>query len=291
MGGTFSRSWAMTKESWAVLRSDKTLVLFPLISSAALIGVVATFAVPTIITLVDAGLFEEGARHDQPISSGTQAILAVIAFAYYFVSFTVMNFFNVALVGAAMERFAGREAGVQAGLRIAVQRIPQILLWSALAATVGMVLKMIEERVRGLGRIATALLGTAWAIATFFVVPVLAAEGVGPITALKRSVAVLRKSWGEAAVTRIGVGAVFTVLLLLVILGGAVAVTATWVLTQSVAGAIAVGAVVVLAVLGLSLVSTTLQTILQAAVYTYAANDRVPQGFQPETLRGVFQRK
>lgn len=297
MGGTFSRSWAMTKESWAVLRADKTLVLFPAISSVALLLVLATFAVPTALTLMDAGVFN--ASRDQVTNTqgevvlpmGTRVLLGVIAFAFYFVSFTVMNFFNVALVGAAMERFEGRDAGVRVGLGIAVQRIPQILLWSLVAATVGMILKAIEERVGIFGKIVVTLIGAAWAIASFFVVPVLAAEGVGPLEALKRSVSILKRSWGEAAVTRIGVGIVFSVAILLVLGIASAAVVAAVVSLQSPGLAIAIGFVAVIAVIALMLLSTTLQSIVQAAVYRYAAQQTVAPGFSSQTLRGVFMPK
>ncbi len=297
MGGTFSRSWAMTKESWAVLRADKTLILFPAISSAALLLVLATFAVPTGIALMDSGVFDAGreqvtnARGEVVLPMGTRILLGFIAFAFYFVSFTVMNFFNVALVGAAMERFEGRDAGVRVGLGIAVQRIPQILLWSLVAATVGVILKAIEERVGIFGKIAVALVGTAWAIASFFVVPVLAAEGVGPFTALKRSVAILKRSWGEAAVTRIGVGAVFGLAIVAVLAIAAAAAVASVVSLDAPALAIAIGVVAVIIVIGLSLLSTTLQSIVQAAVYRYAAQQTVAPGFSSQTLRGVFMPK
>ena len=49
-----SRSWTLVKASAAVLRSDKELLLFPVISSIAALLVAATFLVP----VVGLGLFE-----------------------------------------------------------------------------------------------------------------------------------------------------------------------------------------------------------------------------------------
>ena len=295
MGGKFSRSWELTKQSWSVLRADKALVLFPLISSVALIAVMATYAIPVFLVLQDSGVFADGAarasHHDPELTNGTKAMLAFIGFAYYFCTFTVMNFFNVALIGAAMERFNGRETGVGVGISIAVRRIPQILLWSLVAATVGMILKAIEERAGLIGKIVIAIVGMAWAIASFFVVPVLAVEGVGPFEALKRSVAVLKKTWGEAALTRIGVNAVFSLAVLLVLLLTVAGSIAVGVGLGSPILAAVISVVGFLVILGLSLISTTLQTILQAALYRYAADDVVPAGFSGSTLRGMFEPK
>lgn len=291
MGGKLSRSWAMTKESWAVLRADKTLVLFPLISSIALFFVLASFAVPVVMALMDAGVFEGGVKGEEELPMSTRIVFLVIGFAYYFVSFTVMNFFNVALIGAAMERFEGRDAGVRVGLSIAVKRIPQILLWSLVAATIGMILKAIEERAGLIGRIVIAFVGMAWAIASFFVVPVLAVEGLGPFDALKRSVEVLKKSWGEAALTRIGVNVVSSLLLLVLLVIGTIGAIGVFVATESIGLTIAVAALVIVAAVALGLISTTLQSILQAAIYRYAAFETVAPGFSAATLRGAFEPK
>jgi hypothetical protein len=38
----------------------------------------------------------------------------------------------------------------------------------------------------------------AWSIATFFVVPVLAYENLGPLAAFKRSTQLMREKWGES---------------------------------------------------------------------------------------------
>lgn len=294
--GKFARSWALTKESWAVLRSDKTLAIFPVLSTVALLLVTASFAVPAVaLYLMIFGEQAAGAVGPDgdaaALTTGQRAMVAVVGFVFYFISFTVMNFFNVALIAAALERFAGRQAGVRVGLALAVKRIPQILAWSAIAATVGVILRAIEERLGLIGRLVIWLVGMAWAIATFFVVPVLAAEGLGPVDALKRSVGVLKKTWGEAALTRIGVGLVFGMATFLVILaaagaglGGAIALASP--IPLIVAGAIALPIVV-----GLILVSTTLQTILQAALYRYAVDGTAPRGFQSATLMGMIQPK
>ncbi len=285
------RSWALTKESWGVLCADKTLLLFPLISSAALLLIMASFAVPLMFWIGGMDEAQREAMSSRNMPMAERVVLMTITFGFYFCTFTVMNYFNVALIGAALERFAGRPASVGVGLSIATKRIPQILAWSAVGATVGMVLKLLEERAGIFGRIAIALVGMAWAIGTFFVVPVLAAEGVGPITAIKRSVQVLKKTWGEAALTRLGVGVVFGLLTLLVVLVGAGVAVAAMAALDSVVIMIIAITVTVLAVIALSLLSTTLQTILQAALYRYAVDGRAPQGFDPRTLGGVFQPK
>ncbi len=286
MFSTFSRSWELTKQSWGVLRTDKTLIVFPFFSMIALLLVVASFAVPTGIYF--AGLSEEARNH---LNEGPQRmVIAAIAFCFYFTSYFVMTYFNVALVGAALERFAGRPATLGAGLAVANSRLVPILAWSALGATIGMILKALEERAGFIGRLVIRLIGVAWAIGTFFVVPVLAVEGGTPVSAIKRSVSILTKTWGEAALTRIGTGLFFGLLTFLVIIVGAGASVFAFANDQRALGVVA-AAVTVLLVIGLSLIASTLQTILTAAIYRYAADGTAPPGFTAATLGAAFQPK
>jgi hypothetical protein len=120
---------------------------------------------------------------------------------------------------------------------------------------------------------------------TFFVVPVLVVEKVGPFEAIKRSVSLLKRTWGEALVGHWGLG-FFTFLLMLpglLILGLGVAL-----MTQIVA----VGAVVlglgILYLLGCGAVSSALNTIFLASLYQYASYKTVPVGFDREVLEGAF---
>ena len=111
-----SRSWRLVKASAAVLRQDKELLLFPLISLGALVLVLASFAVPVIGLGVLDGL---SGHSDQRISIGMYAI----AFLFYFSQYFVIFFFNAALVGAAMMRLDGGNPTFGDGLRIASAKI------------------------------------------------------------------------------------------------------------------------------------------------------------------------
>jgi len=52
----------------------------------------------------------------------------------------------------------------------------------------------------------SGLVGAAWSVSTFFVIPLLALEGLGPVSALKRSVGMVRERWGEGLVGSAAVG-------------------------------------------------------------------------------------
>ncbi|HLU12788.1 MAG TPA: DUF6159 family protein, partial [Arenimonas sp.] len=191
-----SRSWSLVKASAAVLRADKELLWFPVISAIATTLVAATFLLP----LFGLGLLE--GREPGPV-------LYLFGFLFYLCQYFVIFFFNTALVGAAMIRLEGGDPTVSDGLRIARERVGAILGYAAIAATVGLILRALEERAGFLGRIVVGIIGLAWTLATFLVVPVLVSQNVGPIEALKESVSLLKRSWGENLAGNVGIGLAF----------------------------------------------------------------------------------
>jgi hypothetical protein len=276
----FARSWRLAKASAMVLRQDKELVVFPLISLAALVAVLAAFAAPVI------GLGVLDGLHGERIS----ALHYAIAFLFYFCQYFVIFFFNAALVGAAMIRLGGGTPTVSGGLRIAASKAGAIAGYALIAATVGMVLRAIQERVGFVGRIIVGLLGVGWTIATYLVVPVLVAEDVGPIEAVKESAGLLKKTWGENVIGQAGLGAAFGLIFVLVMLCGA-ALTALAFATHSVALIVAVLVLTVLALGTVALVQSALAGIYAAALYRYATTGEGTTGFDTDTLKLAFARK
>jgi hypothetical protein len=210
-----------------------------------------------------------------------------VTFAFYFCTYCVIVFCNSALVSCALIRFNGDTPSVADGFRMAVARLPQIFAWALVSATVGVLLKVVENAHEKAGTIVASLLGTAWSVMTFFVVPVLVVEKVGPIDAVGRSISLLRKTWGEALVGNMGLNFVMLLLaipvILLFVAGGAM-----------LAAGHAIPGVAFLVLGGVALllhmaIGAALHTILLAALYQYAHDDRIPQGFDRHALLGAFR--
>lgn len=269
----FSRSWQLVKASAAVLRSDRELMLFPLLSGVATLVVLATFLVPVFALRIFDGGFSVGG--------------AVLGFLFYFCQYSVIIFFNCALVGAAMIRLDGGDPTLRDGFAAARSRLPAILGYAAIAATVGVLLQGLKSRDNNfLVRLVGSGLGAAWTLATFLVVPVLVSRDIGPIDALKQSVALLKRTWGENAVGQLGIGAAFGLLTFaLALLGIGLTVLAA---QASVALAVAVAVLAVLAVLLLGIYQAALSGIYSAALYRYAVSHETPAGFQGVQLAQAF---
>lgn len=263
-----SRSWTLVKASASVLRSDKELLLFPVISSVATLLVAATFLVPVI----GLRLFEGG--EIGPLG-------AVLGFLFYLAQYFVIFFFNTALVGAAMIRLEGGDPTVADGLRIARSKLGVILGYAAIAATVGILLKVLGERAGAVGRIIINLVGMAWTLATFLVVPVLVARDVGPLDAVRESVQLLKRTWGENIAGNLGIGAAFGLLTGLVVVL-AIAATVGAAMLGGAALALTVGVLGALCIALVAVVQAALSGIYSAALYRYAVDGQAPAGFGGE---------
>ena len=272
----FSRSWTLVKASADVLRSDKELLVFPLLSGLAAMLVVATFIVPVFALRI----FENG------IGVGG----AIFGFVFYLCQYFVIFFFNAALVGAAIIRLEGGDPTLADGFNAAKSRLGPILGYAAIAATVGMLLQALKNKQSNfLVRMIGSGLGIAWTLSTFLVVPVLVQQNIGPIDAIKESVKLLKRTWGENAIGNVGLGLAFGLMMFGVIMVGLLLAF----VSAQVSGALAITIIVitVLAAVALGVVQSALSAIYSAALYRFATVGEAPQGFEAIGLQSAFTPK
>lgn len=269
----FERSWELTKECWALLSKNKVLVMFPVLSGLASLVITASFLVPLFLT--------GAARQLQQHSQATPQTYLML-FLFYFCLYLVQIFFSCALMGAANVAFAGGQASLGVGLDLAWSRFGRIVVWAAVAATVGMILRTLEERAGVIGKIVIALLGAAWTILTYFMVPVIVFEDLGVSDGLARSTAMIKKTWGEG----VGKALTFTALSLL----GMFALFAVSIALLFVSPLLAVF-VFLFGFIALVTVMSAMDGIFKVALYRYACWNMVPEGFSPEMVQSAFAPK
>jgi hypothetical protein len=279
--GTFSRSWDLLGQSFSVLKSDKELMWLPVISAICSLTATVIIFGSGLLLFVPLGTIS----HDAAAQRLVYQEMAPFIFLFYLATYSITIYFNVALVSIASNRLAGGQATLNDGLQAAWTRKWRILQWALLSATVGILLKMLERRLNFLGRIVTGIIGFVWTLASFFVVPLLAAEDIGPIDALSRSAQIFRETWGEEVVGGFSFGLVFFVLALLgvipILLGVQMGRTAV----------IAGVAVAVIYWVLLAVVNAAAQGIFVAALFRYATTRQVPGAFRLDDLSGAWQPK
>lgn len=280
--GRILRSWDLLQQSFAILMSDAELLWLPVYSLIA-VGAASLLLMcgGALVFLPQLQAFMVN-RFNHPQLTGDPTMWFFL-FLFYVVNYFVVVFFNVALVSTAGDRLAGGKATVNDGLKLAWARKGKILQWAILAATVGMLLRALERRMGWLMRVTAGFIGIAWTLACYFVVPVLAAENLGPVDALQRSAHLFSETWGEELTGGFSFGLIFGLLGLPAIL--------LILFTRSMGGTAVLAAVVVALLywLLLSIVSAAVQGIFVAALYHYARTKQSTGGFSIDDLRSAWR--
>ena len=269
----FARSWELTKQCWALLRTNKVLVLFPILSGLASLIIMISFALPIFLS-----------RNVQQLPHRGQATAEtyVVLFAFYFCLYLVQTFFSCALMGSANVAFAGGQASLSVGLSLAWSRIGRIMVWAAVAATVGMILRTLQERVGLIGKIVVALMGAAWTILTYFMGPVIMFEDLGVSDGIARSTALIKKTWGEG----MGKCLAFSAISFLAVIGLVIG-TVFLVFVNPILAAL----FLVFGIVAVATVTAAMDGVFKVALYRYACWNVVPAGFSPELMQGAFMPK
>lgn len=283
--GNISRTWELMRQSWQVLKSDKEMLLFPLISGVCCLIVIASFATPLVLTdsyLPPDTTAEEG----QTVSTRQQVIYYGVLFLFYLCNYFVIIFFNSAIAGCASMRMNGEDPTIADGFSIASSRLPAILGWSVISATVGLILRIIEDKNEKIGAIVATLVGGVWTLMSFLVLPILVVENVGPIKALKKSASLFKNTWGA----QIGANFSFGLIFFLLALPG-IGIIALGVLSHMPALMAVCIIIAILYLVVLSLIQSTLSVIFQTALYYYADSGSAPDGFDAALLQNSVRQK
>ncbi len=282
-------SFALMRQSWAVLRHDKELALFPVISAIASFCVLVVFALGVYFAMSEASGASGAASAGGVSDDSVPVWLYVVAFAFYFVTSLVTIYFNSALIAAAMIRLRGGDPTLGDGLRWANRHLGAILGWAVLAATVGFVLRWLQERAGFLGSVVIGLVGLAWQLITYFVIPVIIFENAGTLDAVKRSAKLFKQRWGEQV---IGAGSIGLAAFFLSLVGIFVIVAGIFI-GASAAPVLAVPIVLVgiLYLIGVAIVAQAMQGIYNAALYKFAVEGDGGGVFPNAQLAGAFVNK
>lgn len=261
-------TWNLVWQSFHLLRNDKKLLVFPILSA---IGAVA-LALPFLLALF-------GMRPAGGLRWGPNTWLFV--FLWYCGASFITIFFNCALAACVQLDFAGQDATLGDGLRRAASRVHTILLWSLVSATVGHIARLVEARAGWTGRLIIGFFGLGWGMSTYLVVPVLVMEEAGVMDSVRRSASLLRQTWGEQLIS----GLAFGWLGLLFAVPGIV---------LGVLGANGYPIFIVPAIVWFAAMMaafTAAREIFTVALYRYATTGEAPSGYDAVAMGAALRRR
>ena len=263
---TLSRTWQLFKQSFTVLSEEPSLVVFPMLTAGSALLLMAGFFVPLYRLGSLQAVVHRTAGWDDYVP----------LFSWYYANTFVVVFFNSALAACVNIRLSGGNPSLSDGLSVAASRLPRIAAWTLVSATFGLLLRVIENHEKA-GRFVTGILGAGWTLVTYLMIPVVVIEDRPVYKSVKRSIELLRNTWGEQLAGGFGFG------LLGILLGipgfglGLILIPVNLILGIS---------VIVTYVLMLAAIFGAVRGIFTVALYRYATDGNAPFGFSRDALGG-----
>lgn len=272
---SIGRSIALIKASWGVIQKDKELLLFPVLSGIICIVIAASFLIPAVLM----GIGLDTKNHSSPF-------VYVGIFLFYLVTYFVVIFFNAGLVACAHIRLTGGDPTFSDGITAAKQNIAQIFIWALISATIGLVLQAIRDNNNVVAQLISSIIGVAWSLLTFFVVPIMIIERRGAFDSIKESASLFKRTWGETVVGQGGIALIFVFIAL-------IALIPVFLLILTGVGELIITAVslYLLLLIVLFVMVNAMQGIYNTALYLYAKNGTAPDVFSKDLIENAFKEK
>ena len=225
IGERISRGWKMTKLGIAVVWSDPELIVYTFLSALFSLGAIG--ASISLSVGLDAVAANPECVGDECGSELAFAHMA-IWFVFYMLVSVITVFWNAAIIASAYERLSsGTNPSFSYGIGQAMKCLPQILVWGVIAGTVGLFIQILEGPshnddapvpIRVVAGLASFIIGIAWWIVTFFMIPMIVLERAGIMDSMGRSKDLFERTWGEDVASHIGTG-LLMILCILVLIG------------------------------------------------------------------------
>ncbi len=260
-------AWDLMNDSWSVIRSEKKMMIFPLLMLLCFAIVLVSFVAPMYLYFLP--------------GKSTYVMLGFF-FIVYLVIYFVGTLFHSAMISFSATKFRGDKPNLKSSLIQAMKHWPKLLIWSFISAVVAIIFQAInilarKKGGRGIARLVSKIGGIVWSYATFFVLPLILFEGKGPFASIKGSASLFKDTWGESVAGNIGINIILKLLFLI----GALIFGFLYILEVPLEVLIIPGIIYALLVFAFYI---SMKAVFVTALYRYAKNDDLPNIFSSGTI-------
>jgi hypothetical protein len=290
--GRIRTGWQLLKQSLTIIRNNKHLARYTIMAS------VWSFVTMLVFTImfVSIAWSLHAATSLSPDNQTTRILSYVVGIALYIALFFVANLYNAGLTADVLDMFHGQRKPYKEYMHVARSKAGALLLFAVIEATVGLFLRIITERIRFVGWIISRLLGALWSLGTLFVVPIIVtSDQPSAIQAIRGSMSLFRKTWGEGVFAKVtvAVGMFFVYLGMIIgfIVIGALVLSGVYAALGNVATtlmAVILFTLFIITFVLLAIFNTLANAIINVALFYYATYGQVPPAFDATLLNSVF---
>ena len=287
--GRMKTGWLLFKQSLGVLKHYPSLWRYLLMT---ILWVSVLYITSIVIAIVDMfntqTLFYVTTQFDgsnEVVATPLGVILGIIVvYATTFITY----YYGVGLSSHVLGIFKGDVKNYTEHMGVARKKISAIALYTLIAVVVGYILRMIEQRFKFVGALVSRIVGLLWALATTFVLPVIADNDEDGGKAIGHSVQLFKKTWGETITSRVAVGGFAVLIYFLIAIPTAIVLGVILTPIFGIIGIFIASALFVLGVFALSALLSLATSILNTSLYYYAQHGIIPPTYSPELLASVF---
>ena len=277
--GKLKASKMLIKQRLNLLKKDKEVLLFPILSSIAVL-IILIFVILITLFVFDAKeiLTEEGSTESLSTS------WYIFIFVMNIISMFIVTYFQAGLVTIVEARINGQDKSFKDGINNANAHIGKIFTWSLISATVGLVLQIISDKSKWAGKLVATLFGAAWGIVTIFIIPVLILDDLSIKDSIKKSGNIIKHMWGETIIMNFSTGLffgliIFAIFTLSIILGILTGFVITFIILP------------IILTMFTILLSNTLGAVFKIVLYHYATTNKIVEGFDKDLVMGAVKKK
>lgn len=203
----FNKSFHLVIETFKLMKKDPEILIFPVLNCL----IFFLFCLSIFYTYFH-GNYDELDKIIEGIEDFKSGYYFLIIILYLFGYFSTY-FFQAGLMFVVNARIHKKDLSFKDGATRALAKLPEIFLLSIIQSTAGIMLGWIFEKVSTLNKIIVALVGAAWSVATFFVLPVVILENNSFGKSFEESSKIFKKTWGETIIINFSTTAFFDVIL------------------------------------------------------------------------------
>lgn len=260
--GALSRvktGYIVIRESIGILRNNRTLAAFPIVAGLAGLAFILAIGAPTIgVSTLDSDISTVGA-------------LAGATLIYFGTAF-IAAFFSAGLVDQTQTVLEGDDASIKAGLRSAWEVKTPLVIWAIISASVGLIIDAISESDSVFAQILAMVIGVAWSLLTFFIIPVIVFEKPSTTEMFRQSGQRFKETYGETIIGMFGATIAGLLIGIPFFMAGIAAL--------EVLGSLLIGGpLIVIGVALAQIVSFTIRGIVKTGLYFYAEEGQRPNEF------------
>lgn len=284
--------WLLFKQSLATLKHYPGLWRYLLMT---MLWVSITYTIFIVIAVIDLFnsqvLFYDAVQFDGTTDIFATPLGAIFSIAIVYLTTFLTYYYGVGLSSHVLGIFKGDTKTYAEHMGVARKKIVAIAVYALIATVVGYLLRMLEQRFKFVGALVSRVLGAVWALATSFVLPVIADGDESGGRAVGHSAQLFKKTWGETITSRITLGGVVVLLYFVIAMPLTIALGIGLTAAIGVLGVFIATAFFILGVLAIGALLSLATSILNTSLYYYAQHGIIPPTYSPELLASVFYDK